>query len=252
MRLIKRLLKIVGVLVIVSIVGTIYVLNRGGAFRKIEPHFAGNCESLPLDASAEDMTVDRERGFVYISIWTAVPCQTGRHQTAGHDHAGRPNRQPSRSRTRWWITCPPRTTAQPVIDPRASAAFRDQPPVNAPPTGHGEVFDKSNLAVQHRERSRTVVQFTKRSHRSRGPKFYYQRQVEGLLGVPSEDRIGALPHLLDARPRGRHDVLPLRRHQRGGAGTAVRSETAGSAAALTRNLDGSVKERREYHPDLTR
>jgi len=67
MRVIKRILKIIGVLVLVAGVGTLYVLNRGGAFRKIEPHFAGNCESLPLDASAEDMTVDRERGLVYVS-----------------------------------------------------------------------------------------------------------------------------------------------------------------------------------------
>lgn len=67
MRLIKQLLKIVSILVLIAGVGTLYVLNRGGVFRKIEPHFAGSCESLPLDASAEDMTVDRERGLVYIS-----------------------------------------------------------------------------------------------------------------------------------------------------------------------------------------
>lgn len=67
MRILKQLLKIIGVLVLVAGLGTLYVLNRGGAFRKIEPHFAGNCVSLPLAASAEDMTVDRERGFVYIS-----------------------------------------------------------------------------------------------------------------------------------------------------------------------------------------
>jgi hypothetical protein len=67
MRLIKRIFKIIGILVLVAGVGTLYVLNRGGAFRQIEPHFAGSCESLPLAASAEDMTVDRERGFVYIS-----------------------------------------------------------------------------------------------------------------------------------------------------------------------------------------
>ena len=67
MRLIKRILKLIGLLVVIVAVGSLYVLNRGGAFRSIEPHFAGNCESLPLDASAEDMTVDRERGYVYIS-----------------------------------------------------------------------------------------------------------------------------------------------------------------------------------------
>jgi arylesterase/paraoxonase len=67
MRLLKGLLKIIGLLVLVAGLGTLYVLNRGGAFREIKPHFAGNCVSLPLDASAEDMTVDRERGVVYIS-----------------------------------------------------------------------------------------------------------------------------------------------------------------------------------------
>jgi len=67
MRFIKLLLKIIGVLVLVAGLGTAYVLNRGGAFRPIEPHFTGTCETLPLDASAEDMTVDRERGLVYIS-----------------------------------------------------------------------------------------------------------------------------------------------------------------------------------------
>ena len=67
MRLVKRILKLVGILILVAAVGTLYVLNRGGAFRKIEPHFAGNCTALPLDASAEDLTVDLERGLVYLS-----------------------------------------------------------------------------------------------------------------------------------------------------------------------------------------
>jgi arylesterase/paraoxonase len=67
MRLVKRLLKLIGLVVLVAAVGTLYVLNRGGAFRTIEPHFAGRCESLPLDASAEDITIDRERGLAYLS-----------------------------------------------------------------------------------------------------------------------------------------------------------------------------------------
>jgi arylesterase/paraoxonase len=67
MRLIKRILKLVGLLVLVAGIGTLYVLYRGGAFREIKPHFAGTCTALPLDGSAEDMTVDRERGYVYLS-----------------------------------------------------------------------------------------------------------------------------------------------------------------------------------------
>lgn len=67
MRFMKRLLKFVGLVVLVAVAGTLYVLNRGGAFRTIEPQFAGRCESLPLDASAEDITIDRERGLAYLS-----------------------------------------------------------------------------------------------------------------------------------------------------------------------------------------
>ena len=83
MRLIKQILKIIGVLVLVAGVGTLYVLNRGGAFRKIEAHFAGSCESLPLDASAEDMTVDRERGFVYLSYLDRQALIKGEGKLAG-------------------------------------------------------------------------------------------------------------------------------------------------------------------------
>jgi hypothetical protein len=68
MRIIKTVFKILGILILVSIIGTLYILNRGGAFREIKPHFAGRCDSLPLDGSAEDVTVDRERGLAYISF----------------------------------------------------------------------------------------------------------------------------------------------------------------------------------------
>lgn len=68
MRIIKTVFKILGILILVSVIGTLYVLYRGGVFRGIEPHFAGRCDSLPLDGSAEDITVDRERGLAYISF----------------------------------------------------------------------------------------------------------------------------------------------------------------------------------------
>ena len=83
MRLIKQIFKILGVLIVVAVLGTLYVLNRGGAFRKIEPHFAGNCASLPLDASAEDMTVDQERGLVYISYLDRQALIKGEGKAAG-------------------------------------------------------------------------------------------------------------------------------------------------------------------------
>jgi arylesterase/paraoxonase len=66
-KLLKRVLLGVGVFVGVSVLGTVWILARGGAFKKIEPHFAGTCETLPLAASAEDMAIDRERGYAYLS-----------------------------------------------------------------------------------------------------------------------------------------------------------------------------------------
>jgi arylesterase/paraoxonase len=66
-KFVKRVLLGIGALVGVSVLGTVWILARGGAFKNIEPHFAGNCESLPLEASAEDMALDRERGYVYLS-----------------------------------------------------------------------------------------------------------------------------------------------------------------------------------------
>lgn len=68
MRIVKTVFKFIGILLLISVLGMLYVLNRGGAFREIKPHFAGRCDSLPLDGSAEDITVDRERGLAYISL----------------------------------------------------------------------------------------------------------------------------------------------------------------------------------------
>jgi arylesterase/paraoxonase len=68
MRFLKRLFAVIGVLVLAVGVGTVLLLARGGAFRSIAPHFAGNCTALPLDGSGEDIVVDRERGFAYLSL----------------------------------------------------------------------------------------------------------------------------------------------------------------------------------------
>jgi arylesterase/paraoxonase len=68
MKLFKRLLAIIGVLVLVVGAATAWMLGRGGAFKSIEPHFAGRCEALPLEGSGEDILVDRERGIAYLSL----------------------------------------------------------------------------------------------------------------------------------------------------------------------------------------
>lgn len=68
MKFVKRLLAVVGVLVLVVAGVTLWLLARGGAFRDIRPHFAGSCQALPLDGSSEDIIVDRERGIAYLSL----------------------------------------------------------------------------------------------------------------------------------------------------------------------------------------
>jgi arylesterase/paraoxonase len=68
MKLLKRLLAVVGILVVVAGAATAWLLGRGGAFKSLEPHFAGRCEALPLEGSGEDILVDRERGIAYLSL----------------------------------------------------------------------------------------------------------------------------------------------------------------------------------------
>jgi len=68
MKILKRILAVIGILVLVVGALTAWLLGRGGAFKTIEPHFAGNCEALPLEGSGEDILVDRERGFAYLSL----------------------------------------------------------------------------------------------------------------------------------------------------------------------------------------
>ncbi len=67
----KRIVKILGVVlaVVLLAVGALAFdfLRHGGQFTALEPQFAGTCTALPLDASAEDIQLDRERGIAYLS-----------------------------------------------------------------------------------------------------------------------------------------------------------------------------------------
>jgi arylesterase/paraoxonase len=59
----------IGLLALLVVVAIIVVdfLRHGGQFRTLEPAFAGSCETLPLEASAEDVQIDRTRGVAYLS-----------------------------------------------------------------------------------------------------------------------------------------------------------------------------------------
>ena len=58
-----------GLLVIGIVLGAIVYdfLRHGGQFRTLEPHFNGSCSPLPMQASAEDIQIDRARGIAYLS-----------------------------------------------------------------------------------------------------------------------------------------------------------------------------------------
>ncbi|MBT8445315.1 MAG: SMP-30/gluconolactonase/LRE family protein, partial [Gammaproteobacteria bacterium] len=63
-----KVIKILLVIVVVLVVGVTVGLWGYLKFSGDEPHFAGTCEALELGESAEDMQIDRERGFAYLSL----------------------------------------------------------------------------------------------------------------------------------------------------------------------------------------
>ncbi len=64
MKIIKIIFGVLVTLIVVTVIGLWGFLRFSGD----EPHFAGTCEVLDLDVSAEDIQVDRERGFAYLSM----------------------------------------------------------------------------------------------------------------------------------------------------------------------------------------
>ncbi len=64
MRILKNILIAIVALVAVAVLGLYGYLRFGLA----PAHFAGQCDALELGESAEDMQIDRERGFAYLSL----------------------------------------------------------------------------------------------------------------------------------------------------------------------------------------
>lgn len=65
---IKGIFKLLGLLVLLSLVLVAIIAWRGSWLRDVQPEFAGSCEALELDGSAEDIQLDRERGIAYLSL----------------------------------------------------------------------------------------------------------------------------------------------------------------------------------------
>jgi arylesterase/paraoxonase len=54
-------------------------LRHDGQFRDLAPHFAGRCRTLVLQASAEDIQIDRARGIAFLSYLDRRAAIEGRH-----------------------------------------------------------------------------------------------------------------------------------------------------------------------------
>jgi len=67
-RFFKFLFRFIALLIVIVVVFTAVLAYRGSWFRDVQPAFAGECTSLPLSGSAEDIQPDRERGIVYLSV----------------------------------------------------------------------------------------------------------------------------------------------------------------------------------------
>lgn len=67
-KLIRLILRLIGVVLLLSLAFAAIVAWRGSFFRGIESSFAGSCEPLPLAGSAEDIQLDRDRGLAYLSV----------------------------------------------------------------------------------------------------------------------------------------------------------------------------------------
>lgn len=63
----RRSLLAVGSFVVLLAVFSLEFLAFGGQFREIEAQTPGECTTLPLTASAEDIQIDRNRGIAYLS-----------------------------------------------------------------------------------------------------------------------------------------------------------------------------------------
>ena len=64
----RRLVPILLVVILLIAIAVFELFRHLGAFRKIQPHFAGTCVAVPLEGSAEDIHIDRGSATAYLSV----------------------------------------------------------------------------------------------------------------------------------------------------------------------------------------
>ena len=78
MKNLEKPLKWAGALVVMAFgIAGIAALRVGGAFRSVEPAFAGSCSPITLGGSSEDIAIDRRRGIAYLSLLDRDSVQRG-------------------------------------------------------------------------------------------------------------------------------------------------------------------------------
>jgi len=79
----KKILLGLALLLVVTTAISVYWMARGGAFKTINPAFDGECTGFPLTGSAEDILIDHERGFAYLSVLDRMGVAQGRTPEPG-------------------------------------------------------------------------------------------------------------------------------------------------------------------------
>ena len=76
----KKALKIVGlvlgVVILIGAVLSLVIMNNAGAFKSLEPQFAGMCKAIEGQGSAEDIIVDPDTGLAYVSALDRLGAQS--------------------------------------------------------------------------------------------------------------------------------------------------------------------------------
>jgi arylesterase / paraoxonase len=66
-----RITKEVGIAIAVIVIAVGFLvfdyLQHGGWFKTLKPYFAGNCETIALKGTVEDISIDHERGLAFLS-----------------------------------------------------------------------------------------------------------------------------------------------------------------------------------------
>ncbi|MDJ0929257.1 MAG: SMP-30/gluconolactonase/LRE family protein [Gammaproteobacteria bacterium] len=96
-RVLKLLIEAVVLIVVIVVIFVGILAWRGSWFRDVEPSFAGNCESLELEGSAEDIQLDRRRGIAYLSVLDRLALVGGSDDVQGTILKVNLNRRPLRA-----------------------------------------------------------------------------------------------------------------------------------------------------------